>query len=267
LAEAPIGLAAGGFCGLEDDGLADVAQTRARRHPGDPMKLAVITPVGPGHDDIVRHAMASVDNAYQDDRFSSIRHVVIDDHAGRLGRSHARNIGMGADADWFFFLDADDTMRPDALTLANLRASATFGAISLDGRVIVENVHPCGWRQVALNGARGTLSMGCFVRADVARALQFNEDIDAGEDFDFYMRLPGFVKVARPLVDIGYNTPSAGGPRGYDTIDWTEICNDIVARYVTAAPPERYGLRGDAVLAAVGGVKAKPGDLPGTVSV
>ena len=230
------------------------------------MRLAVITPVGPGHDDVVLHAMASVDNASQSATFSSIRHVVVDDHLGRMGRSHARNIGMGTDADWFFFLDADDTMRPDALTLNDFRTSATFGAILLNGRPFERNVHPCGWRQVALHGARGTLTMGCFVRADVARALRFNESLDAGEDFDFYLRLPGFTKIAKPLIDIGYDTPSATGPRGYDEIDWTAICNDIIARYVTA-DPARYNLRGDALLAAAGGVKPKPGALPRPLSV
>lgn len=224
------------------------------------MRLAIITPVGPGHDDVVPHAMASVDNASQSASFSSIRHVIIDDHAGHMGRSRARNIGMDVEADWFFFLDADDTLRPDALTLNDFRMSATFGAISLNGRPFERNVYPCGWRQVALHGARGTLTMGCFVRADVARALRFDESLDAGEDFDFYMRLPGFTKIAKPLVDIGYDTPSATGPRGYEKLDWTAICNDIIARYVTANPA-RFNLRGDAVLAAAGGVKPKSGAL------
>lgn len=221
------------------------------------MRLAVITPVGPGHEAAAARAMASVDVACGASCFGSVRHVIVEDHAGNMGRSHARNIGMDSEADWFFFLDADDTMRPDALTLNRFNEPATFGAVSLNGRIYDRNIQPCGWRQIALNGARGTLSMGCFVRADIARAVRFDESLDAGEDFDFYLRLPGFTKIARPLVDIGYDTPSATGPRGYDNIDWTGICNGIIEKYVTANP-EKFNLRGDAILAAAQRAGSKP---------
>lgn len=226
------------------------------------MRLAVITPIGPGHADIVRRAIESVDRARATSHFSSVSHVTIDDYAGSMGRSRARNIGMRADADWFFLLDADDIMRPDALMLNDFSSPATFGAVSLNGAVF-DNIYPCSWRDIALHGARGTLSMGCFVRADVT--ARFNESLDTGEDFDFYMRLPGFRKIARPLVDIGCDTPSAGGPRR-SRKDWTEVCNDIIARYI-AADPERYDLGGDAILAAAGGVKPKSGNVPQPVPV
>lgn len=230
------------------------------------MKLTVITPIGPGHAEVALRAMASVERAKEASCFSSISHVTIDDYAGRMGRSHARNVGMEAAADWFFFLDADDTMRPDALMLNDFSSPATFGAVSLSGGVSKHNVFPCGWREIATQGSRGTLTMGCFVRADIARALRFDQSLDAGEDFDFYMRLPGFRKIERPLVDIGYDTPSAGGPRGYEGLDWTEVCNGIIARYV-AADPERYDLGGDAILAAAGGVKPKSGNISQPVPV
>jgi len=187
------------------------------------MRLTVITPVGPGHEKFVERCRQSVPVS----EFYDVRHVIIDDSRGVLGRSKARNSGMD-DAEWFFFLDADDTMRPDALSLNDFGASATFGAISLDGKIYDKNVYPCGWRELAQHGAEGTLSMGFFCRGDVARALRFNEDMDAGEDFDFYLRLPDFVKIERPLVDIGYSKPSAIGPRGYANIDWTGLCNRVI---------------------------------------
>src|SRR6185369_8553529 len=189
------------------------------------MRLAVITPVGPGHEEIVRGAIASVEAAAPGP--FSVRHVLIDDLYGNLGRSKARNRGMVA-ADWYFFLDADDRMRPDALTLNDFDYEATFGAISLDGKITKENVQPCGWQEIARHGAFGTLSMGFFCHADVAQELRFNEDLDAGEDFDFYMRLPNFTKIEKPLVDIGYSLPSAGGPRGYEKIDWVGVCNKVI---------------------------------------
>lgn len=229
------------------------------------MKLAVITPVGPGHEKAAEAAIASVTMAtYGDHPFRSVRHVVIEDKKGFSGRSASRNRGMKADADWYFFLDADDTMRPDALGRNIFTSPATFGSVSLNGTVIQENVYPCSWRRLALYGAHGTLSMGFFCRADIARSLRFNEDMDAGEDFDFYMRLPGFTKLAVPLVDIGYDLPSAGGPRGYDKIDWVGICNRVIAAAVKREP-EKYDLRGDALLAKAGGIAPEPREIPGAV--
>lgn len=215
------------------------------------MKLAIITPVGPGHQKPAEQAVESVNRAieYAQQKgklwFTRIRHAVIDDTQGLMGRSRARNEGM-VDADWYFFLDADDRMCKDALTLCNFDAAATFGAVCLDACVYEKNVYPCGWAEIAKFGAAGTLNMGFFCRADIARELRFNEDMDRGEDFDFYMRLPSFVKIEKPLVHIGYLVPSAIGPRGYREIDWVGTCNKVIGDKIRS--DSRYGVRGDAVL-------------------
>lgn len=227
------------------------------------MKLVVITPVGPGHETFAAQAVASVTVANERGYvgFTSIKHNVVEDHGGQLGRSRARNLGMDKDADWYFFLDADDTMREDALSLNDFSSAATFGSVSLSGRVPWENIYPCRWRDIALYGASCTIAMGFFCRASVARRLRFNEAMNKGEDFDFYMRLPSFTKIDRPLVDIGYHLPSAGGARGYDQIDWVGICNDVIAEAVTREP-SKYDLGGDAVLAAARSPRTKSGALP-----
>ncbi len=231
------------------------------------MRLAVITPVGPGHQQFAEAAIGSVHVARDNCTvFSDVRHIVIDDGKGELGRSRARNRGMVDDADWYFFLDADDRMRPDALKFQNFETQAIFGTISLVGPNRATNVHPCGWREIALHGARGTLSMGFFCRADIARRLRFNETLDAGEDFEFYLRLDEFAKIDRPLVDIGYNLPSAGGPRGYEKIDWVDICNAFVIDAVRREP-NKYDLRGDAILEQARSPEAKPGALSRTLSL
>ncbi len=231
------------------------------------MRLVIITPVGPGHEVYAERAIKSVHEAsWHRVGFTSVRHVVVSDKDGKLGRSKARNIGMADDADWYFFLDADDRLRGDALTRNDFEAPATFGSLSLNGRPFISNVWPCGWREVALHGARGTLSMGFFVRADLAQRLRFDEAMDRGEDFDFYMRLPGFTKLAEPLVDIGYDLPSAGGPRGYDSIDWIGICNAVVAKAVMK-DPNKYDVSRDAVLGEVNRPLAQPGDLSRPVCV
>lgn len=184
--------------------------------------------------------------------FESVQQVVIDDTKGTIGRSAARNVGMSYHADWYFFLDADDMMEPDALSRNDFLSPATFGAIRLDGfdRVYF-NYWPCGWKEIVKYGATGTLSMGFFCRADVARSLRFNEDMNAGEDFDFYLRLPSFTKIKEPLVRIGYNIKSAHGPRGYDDLDWTKVCNDIIRKAIER-DPEKFSVGSDALLEKAG---------------
>lgn len=189
------------------------------------MKLNIITPVGPGHEDIVQRCNASVWAEMQRTRiWDDVYHsVVMDD--GR-GRSACRNMPMD-DADWFFFIDADDILLPGALDQVDLTTDATFGAIQVDGKITQENKYPCTWETIRQYGARGTLSMGCFVRNT---GLRFDTTLDKGEDFDFYMRLKSFVKLQIPLVNIT-RFPSAGGPRGYAKIDWVKECDRVISRY------------------------------------
>ena len=211
------------------------------------MRLVVITPVGPGHEEYARDCIDSV--RIEKDRapkeiWQSVEHKIIDDTEGKLGRSKARNIGMETPADWYFFLDADDRMAKGCLELCDYKSPATFGAIAKIGGEFCYNVFPCGWREVALFGAYGTLSMGFFYRGP----LRFNEALNAGEDYEFYMRLPSFTKVADPLCEIGYRRNSATGPRGYKRINWIDVCNEQIRTAVTK-DTAKYDLDGAAVLA------------------
>ncbi len=195
------------------------------------MKVTVIIPVGPGHHLFLQSALASVHYAWKNDHgpFSDISWIWIDDQDNPIGRSAARNIGLEQKSDWFFLLDADDQMMPDAFSLVDLNHPATFGAVMIRNAIWRENVWPVTREKIFEHGAKGTLSMGFFLRGDVD--IRFNEDMDAGEDFDFYMRLPGFIKIRDPLVSIGYDKPAAHGPRGYKKIKWLDICNEVIASY------------------------------------
>ncbi len=194
------------------------------------MGLVVITPVGPGHESILPLAALSVLHL-EHHKFTEITHVIINDTKGELGRSKARNLGMETPADWFFFLDADDVMMPYAPRFAKNQASAIFGAVQVNGRVPPSNKWPCGRKELFEHGGEGTLSMGCFVRAEVAREVRFDETLDKGEVFAFYMRLPSFYKVKPPLVSINSKIPSAVGPRGYEELDWHKTCREVIERY------------------------------------
>lgn len=209
------------------------------------MRLTVVTPVGPGHEAVARDCAASVGRAWAHDPgpFTLLRHDLRDDTRGHLGRSRARNLAVAArpDADWFFFLDADDLMEPRAFGRfgealgAAPDLAAVFGAVCTDrDGVVAENVYPLDWPALLERGAAGTLSMGCFVRGDAARAVPFDESMDAAEDFDFYLRLlhgRQWAKLALPLAVIRRDVPSAGGPRGYATLDWRGACRAVVDRW------------------------------------
>lgn len=195
------------------------------------MKCVVVIPVGPGHEQLAGNATESVVRSWDCERgpFDEIEIFQVPDPAGALGRSRARNIGLEQPADWHFLLDADDEMLPGAFAELDQGAPATFGAIYFRARRYHADVYPCTRDTLFQHGARGTLSMGCFVRGDLG--LRFDESLDVGEDFDFYLRLPGFTKRRDPLVSIGYDHPSAVGPRGYVRADWVGTCNRVIERY------------------------------------
>lgn len=196
------------------------------------MKCTVIIPVGPGHEGLSVKANQSVFNAWARGQgpFDYLHVCLVPDHQGLLGRSKARNRALNElDSDWFFLMDADDEMMPDAFSLVDFNHTATFGEIYLSDRNYRNNVWPVTRETLFEKGAKGTLSMGFFLRGDCE--VRFDETMDRGEDFDFYMRLPDFVKIQKPLVSIGYDKPSARGPRGYKKIEWQEICDAVIDRY------------------------------------
>ena len=195
------------------------------------MKITVVVPVGPGHQQYASAAVASVTRAWEKDRgpFKSMIMATMFDSGGKMGRSKARNTGMETwPADWFFLLDADDEMMPDAFGLVDLTQPATFGAIWLNGRVGRENRWPVTRDTLYEHGAVGTLAMGFFLRNI---GLRFDESMDTAEDFDLYMRLPSFTKLQVPLVNIGYRRTSATGPRAGEPNGWRKACRAVVDRY------------------------------------
>ena len=187
------------------------------------MKLVVITPVGPGHEKYIQRSRDAV-AAMELGSFSSIHHEVIDDTEGKLGRSKARNIGM-IDADWYFFVDADDVVYPDAARYIDQTYPATFGNIVFNGVIARRNVYPCGWRELYTHYSSGTLAMGFFIKAELAQSLRFNEEMHIAEDYDFYMRLPKFIKVNKSLVSIDY-FPGKG-----ELSDWGGECRKVINKY------------------------------------
>jgi glycosyltransferase involved in cell wall biosynthesis len=165
----------------------------------------VITPVGPGHEKLFADCAASVSRAVAHSKgpFSAIGHLPVDDTAARLGRSAGRNQGVRAAAaagsDWIFFLDADDLLLPPAFTRAGEaigRSEAVWGAIcelvpgtdaprlrALQERPIVNVL------DLLQSDPFFALQIGHFVRTPIAIATPFADDMNAGEDYDYYLRV------------------------------------------------------------------------------
>lgn len=202
------------------------------------LRIAVVTPVGPGHAALYAECRASVQAAWRSKRgpFSALSFIAVDDSEGKLGRSRARNIGIDRalqqGADWLFFLDADDLMVEGAFgsvapyvgdhdAVWGLILGLSPGAARPHLR-IPQIISMNTFDDLLLFDPFLTLQMGHFVRTPVAHAVRLDEAMDAGEDFDYYLRAWSAhrcVKVAREFF-INRHARHSTGPRSASAEDW-----------------------------------------------
>lgn len=211
------------------------------------MNLVAVIPVGPGHEQIVKKAIASIETAWNRGhyKFTDLWINPIMDTRGELGRCKARNQGImeATDADWIFLMDADDQMDKDGMGWAMPDGKdAMFGQMSFQAPKLdniqksidrgVTTGHGKDRNSLMKHGPNWTLSMGAFFRASELRKHLFREDLDYGEDYEFYLSfLAGrdWEKRDEPLVWIGNQIPSAGGPRGKpEARGWKQACAPFV---------------------------------------
>lgn len=176
--------------------------------------------------------------------FQTVSVKVGDDRSGSRGRSQTRNeMADMSDADWLFFLDADDLMHPKAL--ANVapytqKSDAIFGQILelKEGVVVPRYQVPAlkTYEELLSFDPYQTIQMGHFVRREVFQSLRFNEDMDVGEDWDYYLRLWKYhdcLKIEDPLM-INIKGSHSTGPRSATGRRWTEVVGDMVDKARTA---------------------------------
>jgi len=197
-------------------------------------EVQVITPVGPGHEELAVEAIASAMNLGFDV-------LPIDDTEGKLGRSKARNIGVQlAKAEWLFFLDADDLMHEDALKAKKFtKCDGIWGLIN-DGKVRVPQVRSVDFDTLVRHEPTQTLQMGHFIRRDVALDYPFDESLDCGEDFDYYLRVwrdKNCIKIPHTLF-VNRRGHHSKGPRSANGAMWRTAVQDLQARWL-ASPPTR----------------------------
>ncbi|WP_312725849.1 FkbM family methyltransferase [Stutzerimonas kunmingensis] len=207
------------------------------------MKCCVIIPVGPGHQELAKRASSSVEQAieYSKGAFDEIEILELDDSEGKLGRSHARNLAIRQaelkEADWLFFLDADDFMVPTAFSIVAEMLDdfdAIWGEIytaditTLQAYRRDNQISPITQlEQILINDPYLTLQMGHFVRHNLAKQFPFNVDMDCGEDFDYYLRLwkdKRCIKIEHPLF-LNVRGQHSNGPRSASGRDWRIAVN------------------------------------------
>ena len=207
-----------------------------------------MTPVGPGHGERARECRASIEAAWRQSRgpFSQLEFCFVDDGRGELGRSKARNSGIAAarlaNADWIFFLDADDLMAPRAFEIFSRYTDdfdAVWGLIAL--KPPGESTHHIRFPQALTLRSLDellvldpfiSLSMGHFERVSVAETAPFDEALDAGEDFDHYVNVwqkCRCTKVSEVLTIIRADQHSTG-PRAASANQWRAAATSRLAQ-------------------------------------
>ncbi len=212
-------------------------------------RCAIISPIGPGHEAIYQAASNSIRSACERSAgpFQEIIPFRIDDSQGQIGRSKARNAAVQQAArqgiEWVFFLDADDMLVPDIFTnvepyLDNYDAiwgqifsfdDGSNGAQYREGQLGITD----RFADILNNDPYFTLQMGHFVRTEVALANPFDEQMDVGEDFEYYLRVwekHRCIKLGVPLFANRRGLHSSG-PRSATGKDWTIVVNDLLQQY------------------------------------
>ena len=170
------------------------------------MAVDVIIPVGPGHETLHKRAAMSVHMAQDNWPTKGVRVVVVDDCDGKTGRSRARNEAVNASAaEWIFFLDADDMMHPqcfehaapylaskDGLSGQPVRDAVWGMCRKMEGEYVLplmELPRITSYEVLIRHHPLMTIKIGHFVRREVAIANPFDEDMDCGEDWDYFLRV------------------------------------------------------------------------------
>jgi FkbM family methyltransferase len=212
------------------------------------MKVGFVMPIGPGHEMLAEDAQDSIAEAYarHPGPFSAYELIVMDDTQGRVGRSASRNLGVtravAQGCDWVFFLDADDLLHPDAFRTAQAAIEQGYDAVW--GAICELAADESGWSlragqletiagvaDILSNEPQRTLQIGHFVRAALAARLPFAEDLDCGEDFDYYYRVWSSARCTKLRAPLFINRVGmhSTGPRSATGRQWREAVEAMIA--------------------------------------
>lgn len=196
------------------------------------MEVQCIVPVGPSHEEVAIEAARSAIALGFDV-------IPIDDTQGLLGRSKARNIGVkAATAEWLFFLDSDDLMHKDAKKAFKYMKDfdAIWGLIQTEEGKRVPQVRKVDFQTLIKHEPTQTLQMGHFVKRKTALKYPFNEDMDCGEDFDYYLRIwrhERCIKIPHTLF-VNRRGIHSKGPRSANGQQWRTAVTNLQAEWLAS---------------------------------
>ncbi len=221
------------------------------------MKCAVITSVGPGHEQLLKDSCCpSVETAknYNIGPFETVKHIVMDDTKGQFGRSKRRNeaiqIAVSEGFDWLFFLDADDVMTPNAFEgfgrciEAEPNLDAVWGLIcEFDGdeepTLRLGQPERLESRQEFLATEPFlAIQIGAFMRSECVARFGFDEGMNTGEDFKLYYQLwENYVCAKRPeIFFVNRRGAHSTGPRAATGGEWVASVTAQWAEQIAANP-------------------------------
>lgn len=142
-----------------------------------------------------------------------------------------------SESDWLFFLDADDLMHPKALQAVEPYINeydAIFGQIvEMDSGCIRERYQVPeipDYRTLLSFDPYLMIQMGHFVRRDVFEKLKFDESMNCGEDWDYFLRLwkeYRATKISEPLM-INCKGMHSKGPKSATGQEWVRVVEDML---------------------------------------
>lgn len=213
------------------------------------MRVGVVIPVGPGHEALSVHAAESARAAFEANPgpFTECSLGIQHDPNG-LGRSFSRNRLIAPPdkahaADWLFWLDADDLMAREAFAglaralKADPSLDAVWGTISCfrgseTPRERPAQNFPTDYEDLIRMDPTTTLQSGFFVRREVMEKERWNEGLDAGEDFDLYLRLWRSYRCKKVPSVFMHNRRGehSTGPRAANGRDWRRAVDAMLRR-------------------------------------
>jgi hypothetical protein len=209
------------------------------------MKCDVIIPVGPGHENIVYDAFQSVSIAenFSLGPFKEVALLPVDDTKGIIGRSAARNKAVEeSDADWVYFLDADDIVLPELFSSVEESVrdpfyDAVWGKFGeMKDWILFERYQTWNiqtYEQLIQIPPGFSVKIGHFVRREIAAKYPFNTKMNTGEDWEYYLRIwrqQECIKIGGPTVYAKRRGMHSKGPKSANGAQWNESVNEQLRR-------------------------------------
>lgn len=224
-------------------------KTNVKNH----LRCAVITPVGPGHLETFKNYCApsvEIASRFKKGPFDEVKHFPIYDLDGMVGRSASRNLGVKTAVengyDWLFFLDADDIMFEDAFD-AFTDFSDTYDAVW--GQIVEAQSNELSsvkirtgqvkeidsYRDLLATDPFYSIQMGHFVKTHLAFQYPFDEKMDTGEDFNYYLKIWRSHKCIKceKIFFLNVRGNHSTGPKSANGVQWRQFVESEIKHAVS----------------------------------